>query len=60
MGVFAFDVEAEAADVAGLCGLGLNEIVHQAIDSAAAGFGDDVDALYPPKPFAAPIAPRPC
>ena len=50
-------VEAQAANVAGGAGPGLDVFVQAAVDAHAAGFVGNEDALDPPEPAVAPVAP---
>src|ERR1700741_3260184 len=55
--VVVLDIQAKSADVTGLPGPRFNKIIKPGVDPPPTRFGPNIDALYPPKPGGAPVAP---
>src|SRR5436190_23619627 len=55
--VLGLDVESKAADAAGLGCTLFYKLVHTRVKALSARLGANVDALYPPEPAVAPVAP---
>ena len=56
-GVFFFNIEPKTADVFLFAGGFFHKIIQKPVNSASAVFGQNINALNPPKPAVAPIAP---
>src|SRR5437667_9552388 len=55
--IVGLDIEPKAEYVAGLGRPCFNEVVKHAVNTLSTGLGPDIDALDPPKPAPAPVAP---